>query len=170
MTDAPLEVYLEKMVGLACDIAGAHGATLFQVDGEVLRPYIIYNLPKPYIAGIGQVRVGTQCCGRAVQSRTPWIVSDMLTDPLFADGRQGAADSFIRAGFSVPVFDPDSDEVLAALACHYIAPYTPSALDIERNQHFARLIAITLKSRGLVTSKSPRFSWSPDAALAISAE
>jgi GAF domain-containing protein len=159
MTDAPLEAYLEKMVDLACEIAGAHGATLFLTDGEVLRPYIIYNIPEAYVAGIGEVRIGSQCCGRAVESRKPWIVTDMLTDPLFADGRKGAADSLIRAAFSVPVFASDDEEVLGSLACHYSTPHAPSAVDIERNQHFARLIAITLKSRGSVAARRPIFTW-----------
>ncbi len=157
MADTPFETYLEKMVCLACEIAGAKGASLFLVEGEVLRPYIIYNLPEEYIAGIGEVRIGSQCCGRAVAMKTPWIVSDMLTDPLFAEGRDGAAKSPIRAGFSVPVFD--CDEVVAALACHYTAPHTPSAVDIDRNQHFARLIAITLKGKKLMAPGRPMFAW-----------
>ena len=159
LTDTPLDAYLEKMVGLACDIAGAHGATLFLVEGDVLRPYIIYNIPQAYVAGIGEVRIGSQCCGRAVEAKKPWIVADMLTDPLFADGRAGAANSLIRAAFSVPVFEANGDAVLGSLACHYTGPNIPSALDIERNQHFAKLIAITLKSRGFVAAKRPRFAW-----------
>ena len=131
------------MVRLAGEIADAYAASLFLVDGDVLRPYIIYNLPEEYIAGIGSVRVGSQCCGRAVAAKRPWIVADMLRDPLFAEGRDGAANSLIRAAFSVPVFE--GGEVIASLACHYTAPHTPSELDIERNQHFARLISITLK-------------------------
>lgn len=137
------ERYLENLVRLAAEIADAHAASLFTVDGDILRPYVIYNLPADYVAGIGSVRVGTQCCGRAVEQKKPWIVTDMLTDPLFADGREGAANSAIRAAFSVPVLD--ADNAIASLACHYTAPYFPTALDIERNEHFARLIAITLK-------------------------
>ena len=145
MTTTHPELYLEKMVALACEIANADAGSLFLVDGDVLRPYITHNLPQEYIAGIGEVRIGTQCCGRAVAAKKPWVVSDMLLDPLFADGLNGTADSLIRAGFSVPVFD--GDEVIASLACHFTAPHTPSALDIERNEHFARLIGITLKGR-----------------------
>jgi len=147
--------YLETMVRLAGEIADAQAASLFLVDGDVLRPYIIYNLPEEYIAGIGSVRVGSQCCGRAVEARTPWIVTDMLQDPLFAEGRNGAANSLIRAAFSVPVLD--GDRAIASLACHYTAPHTPTALDIERNQHFARLIAITLKGGGPISLEKPLF-------------
>jgi GAF domain-containing protein len=132
------------MVRLACEQADADGATLFLVDGPVLRPYIVYNLPKEYIDGIGTVRVGAQCCGRAVEQKKPWIVADMLTDPLFADGREGALTSPIRAGFSVPVIDRGI--AVASLACHYTAPHSPTALDIQRNEVFANLIGIALRA------------------------
>lgn len=133
------------MVRLACELAGADGGTLFLVDDTVLRPYVVFNLPKTYIDGIGTVRVGSQCCGRAVEQKKPWIVSDMLTDPLFAEGRDGALASPIRAAFSVPVLD--GDRAIASLACHYIQPFSPSPLDIERNEVFARLIAISIRGR-----------------------
>jgi hypothetical protein len=51
----------------------------------------------------GDVRVGDQCCGRAVLHKKPWIVANMLTDPLFASAGDSVADYPIRAGFSVPV-------------------------------------------------------------------
>lgn len=151
------------MVRLACELADAQGATLYTVDGPVLRPYVIYNLPKEYIVGIGTVRVGSQCCGRAVASRQPWIVSDMLADPLFAEGREGAVASPIRAAFSVPVLD--GNRAIASLACHYTGPRSPSKLDIERNEVFARLIAISLRGRQPISVAEPLFSWSLDPAL-----
>jgi GAF domain-containing protein len=147
--------YLSKMLAVACEMAGAQGATLFVVDGSVLKPYLIYNLPAEYIQGIGTVRVGEQCCGRAVGHKQPWIVTDMLSDPLFAAGRGGALTSPIRAAFSVPVID--GDEAIASLACHFTRPHTPSALDLERNQVFANLFAISLRGRRPLVAVEPRF-------------
>jgi GAF domain-containing protein len=152
--------YLATMVRIACDLAGAQGASLFLVDGNVLRPYIIYNLPEEYIAGIGTVRIGSQCCGRAVEQKKPWIVTDMLTDPLFAEGRDGAVATPIRAAFSVPVVDGES--VVASLACHYTAPFMPTELDIERNEVFAKLIAISLKGREPGAGIQPIFTHALD--------
>lgn len=147
--------YLGKMLGVACKMADADGATLFVVDGAMLRPYLIYHLPVEYIQGIGAVRIGTQCCGRAVEQKRPWIVSDMLSDPLFADGRAGAVNSPIRAGFSVPVMDGDT--VIASLACHFTQPHTPSEADIERNKAFANLFAISLHTRLPLSLDKPYF-------------
>lgn len=147
--------YLGKMLRVACEMADADGATLFVVDGEVLRPYLIYRLPPEYIEGIGVVRVGAQCCGRAVEHKRPWIVSDMLTDPLFADGRAGALNSPVRAAFSVPIMDGDT--AIASLACHFARPHSPSDVDIERNQVFAKLIAISLHARLPLNLDGPYF-------------
>ena len=152
--------YLAKMLGVACEQAEAQGATLFVVDGDVLKPYIVYNLPAEYTKGIGTVRVGEQCCGRAVAHKRPWIVADMLTDPLFADGRKGAADSPIRAAFSVPVMD--GDRAIASLACHFTKPHMPSDLDIERNQVLANLFAISLRGRRPFVIGKPIHVGSPD--------
>ncbi len=49
--------HLASMVRLAAEIADAHAGSLFLVDRDVLRPYIIYNLPTEYVMGIGPVRV-----------------------------------------------------------------------------------------------------------------
>jgi GAF domain-containing protein len=160
--------HLFTLVRIACELADAKGATLYLVDGPVLRPYIIYNLPKEYIEGIGTVRVGTQCCGRAVESKRPWIVADMLNDALFTDGRRGAVDSPIRAAFSVPVID--RNEAIASLACHFEVPHTPSQLDIERNQVFANLIAITLRGTDLSSLTAPVFIPYLDSTLAAASD
>ena len=90
------------LVRIAGEHSGAQRGTLYVVDGGVLRPYVVHNLPQAYIDGIRTVKVGTQCCGRAVAQRKPRIVTDMLTDPLFVDGIKGALATLIRAGFSVP--------------------------------------------------------------------
>ena len=166
MTDA----YLARMLGVACEMANAQGATLFIVDGTALKPFLIYNLPSEYVHGIGEVKIGTQCCGRAVEHRKPWIVADMLTDPLFADGVAGALASPIRAAFSVPVMDGDTP--IASLACHYTRPHEPSKLDIERNEVFAKLFAISLRTRLPLTSVEPQYAYSsePDFDLQTTAD
>jgi len=158
--------YLTSLVRIACEIADASAGSLFLVDGDVLRPFIIYNLPPAYVAGIGTVRVGSQCCGRAVAHKKPWIVTDMLTDPLFAEGREGAESSPIRAAFSVPVLQ--DGQAIASLACHFSKPHTPTTVEVERNQVFARLIAITLKGREPFTYGNPICAY-PDGAAAVPA-
>jgi GAF domain-containing protein len=134
--------FIANLVRLAGESARADGSTLYVLDptGRFLKPFTVHKLPESYISGIGVVAVGTQCCGRAVAHRKPWIVSDMLSDPLFKDGVKGAEASDIRAGFSVPVIAHNGIAV-GSLACHFRRPHTPTRTEIERNQSFATLIA-----------------------------
>jgi len=147
--------YLGRMLSVACDMADADGATLFIVDGKVLLPYLIYRIPAEYIQAIGAVRIGTQCCGRAVEHKRPWIVADMLSDPLFEEGRGGALTSPVRAAFSVPVMD--GEKVIGSLACHFNRIHTPSAVDLERNKAFANLFSIALRARMPLSIERPYF-------------
>src|SRR5215469_4231157 len=141
-TSSDLHTALTSLVRLAAEGAKSTAASFYRLDesGTTLKPFIVYGLPEAFVRGCGDVLVGTQCCGRAVEHRRPWVVSDMLTDPLFAAGRKGAEDSGIRAGFSVPVIDA-ADRCLGALGCHFAHAHTPSSYDIERNRVFATLIA-----------------------------
>jgi GAF domain-containing protein len=137
--------FIERLVRLAGEGANSAACSLYLLDEakQFLHPGIVIGLPEAYVKGCGAVAVGTQCCGRAVKHKKPWIVSDMLTDPLFADAREAAESSPIKAAFSVPVITSDG-EVLGSLACHYKKPYTATENDIERNQIFAQLIAYAL--------------------------
>lgn len=136
---------LKHLIQLAAEGASASSASFYQLDSRenVLKPLVTYGLPPAYVEACGNVGVGDQCCGRAVLHRKPWIVSDMLEDPLFASARAAALVSPIRAGFSVPVINQDG-ECLGSLACHYSAPFTPSSEQIERNQTWATMIAYVI--------------------------
>jgi GAF domain-containing protein len=146
---------VHDMVRLAGEAAKSEACSLFLLnrDSELLHPAVVIGLPETYVRGIGSVRVGTQCCGRAVAERRPWIVEDMLTDPLFAEGRAAAQASKVRAAFSVPVIAPDQT-VLGSLACHYFKPFRPSEYDIERNRIFAQLIGFALREQAHVEAAS----------------
>jgi len=140
-----LKSALAHLVQLAADGAKSNSASFYIVDSDqrVLRPLITYGLPASYIAACGPVRIGDQCCGRAVEHRRPWIVSDMLTDPLFATARSAAEVSPIRAAFSVPAIAEDG-ECLGSLGCHYGEIYTPTAEQIRNNEVRASMIAHTI--------------------------
>jgi GAF domain-containing protein len=137
--------FIERLVRLAGEGANSAACSLYLLDAErrFLHPGVVIGLPEAYVKACGPVAVGTQCCGRAVEHKKPWLVTDMLTDPLFADARKAAENTSIRAAFSVPVMTSDG-QVLGSLACHYKKPYTATENDIERNQIFAQLIAYAL--------------------------
>ena len=136
---------LGALVQLAAEGARSQAASLYVVDYQesVLKPLVTYGLPEVYVEACGDVRIGEQCCGRAVQHLRPWVVSDMLSDPLFTAARNAAVVSPIRSAFSVPVID-SKQVCIGSLACHFTEPHTPSREDLERNQTWATLIAHTI--------------------------
>jgi GAF domain-containing protein len=136
---------LAHLVQIAAEGAKSNSASFYIVDPElsVLRPLITYGLPASYIDACGPVRIGDQCCGRAVEHCTPWIISDMLTDPLFSTARSAAEISPIRAAFSVPAIAEDG-ECLGSLACHYSKTYAPTAEQIRNNEIWANMVAHTI--------------------------
>lgn len=140
-----LKKTITELVTLAAQAAGTNMGALYMLDGSkhFLQPYVLVNLPKDYVGECGNVEVGTQCCGRAVQHKKPWVVSDMLTDPLFAEAREASVKTGIQSAFSVPVMNADG-EVLGSLSSHFRGKYTPSEYAIERSRLFATLIAFAI--------------------------
>jgi GAF domain-containing protein len=128
-------------IDLAVEASGASGGSFYVCDTNrrVLVPFATLGIPVEYTNICGDVALGDQCCGRAAMHKRPWIVSDMLTDPLFAAAREAALNSPIRAGFSIPVLD-GAGQCIGVLACVFREPHTPTTDDILRNETWADLI------------------------------
>jgi GAF domain-containing protein len=143
--EGDLKTALGSMLPIVAQLANSTGASLFVTDEaeDVLKPLVTFGLPESYIKRCGNIPIGEQCCGRAVHHRKLWVVSDMLSDPLFVSARQAAMETSIRAAFSVPVIGDDG-KCVGALACHYKRPYTPTKENVEVNRTWATLIAHTL--------------------------
>lgn len=140
-----LKAALGELVQLAAESGNCTSSSFYIADwnNNVLKPLVTYGLPPAYVEACGDVCIGDQCCGRAVNHRKPWIVSDMLSDPLFASAKEAALVSPIRAAFSVPVID-DGNICIGSLACHYDKTHTATLQEIERNETWAGLIAHTI--------------------------
>lgn len=151
-----------ELVQLAAEAGNCKAASFFIADWQerVLKPMVTFGLPSEYVEACGNVRIGDQCCGRAVQNRKPWIVSDMLADPLFASARDAALRSPIRAAFSVPVIN-EGGHCLGSLACHYGEPHSPSNEEIERNTIWAAMIAHIISQYTVAGSVEPNQTVSP---------
>ena len=151
-----LKTAIGELIRLAADSAKSTSASLYVLDANqpVLKPLATLGLPEQYVQACGDVRIGDQCCGRAVQQRKPWIVSDMLEDPLFASAKKAAQVSPIRAAFSVPVID-ERGHCLGSLGCHYDHPHVPTREDIERNEIWASMIAHVISRYSGQTGAQP---------------
>src|SRR5262249_44767400 len=104
-------------------------------------------------------------CGTAAYRGEQVIVSDIVTDPLWADYRELAVAHSLRACWSTPVFSSER-KVIATFAMYYREPRSPSARDqeiIEPITHLAGVpIQRTIAQERLRESEAryrPIFQW-----------
>src|ERR1700733_10452750 len=89
--------------GLLCSVL------LLDADGKTLRHGAAPALPKQYSQSIDGLQIGAcvGSCGTAAFRRQPVIVSDIATDPLWADFRHLALAHGLRACWSTPITSQD---------------------------------------------------------------
>src|SRR5712671_3294689 len=85
--------------GLLCSVL------LLDADGATLRHGAAPTLPKEYIQAIDGAQAGPSVgsCGTAAYRRQQVIVSDIATDPLWANYRELALANGLRSGWSTPI-------------------------------------------------------------------
>lgn len=120
---------------------------LLDPDGLRLRYGASTRLPRQMIDIVDQTRVGPchGSCGSAALERQAVIVSDIATDPRWADTPRGVAlESGIHACWSIPVFST-AGAVIGTFATYYNAPREPSTDEIELVSDFTQLVAVAIE-------------------------
>jgi signal transduction histidine kinase len=125
---------------------------LLDDDGNQLHWGAAPSLPVEYSRALDLLRVGPKkgSCGTAAFRRTPVIVTDIATDPLWEECRELALDHGLRACSSSPLLDSEG-AVLGTFAFYYRTPHPPSAFDL-------RLIAISSDLAGIAVERAHRLS------------
>src|SRR5438552_2774042 len=119
--DAPLADVLTSLVllmegqaeGLRCSIL------LLNRDGKHVRHGAAPNLPEAYVKAVDGAPIGPRngSCGTAMYTRRPVVVTDVMTDPLWADYREFAQICGLRACWSTPILSWQGD-VLGSFAMY----------------------------------------------------
>ena len=119
--DAPLAEVLNTLVllmegqaeGLRCSIL------LLNRDGKHVRHGAAPNLPEAYVKAVDGAPIGPRngSCGTAMYTRRPVVVTDVMTDPLWADYRELAQICGLRACWSTPILSWQGD-VLGSFAMY----------------------------------------------------
>jgi PAS domain S-box-containing protein len=119
--DAPLTEVLTSLVllmegqaeGLRCSIL------LLNRDGKHVRHGAAPNLPETYVKAVDGAAIGPRngSCGTAMYTRRPVVVTDVMTDPLWADYRELAQICGLRACWSTPILSGQGD-VLGSFAMY----------------------------------------------------
>jgi PAS domain S-box-containing protein len=119
---------------------------LLDADGTTLRHGASPSLPKEYSQAIDGVQIGpfVGSCGTAAYRRQRVIVSDIATDPLWADYRQLALPHSLRACWSTPIASQDGG-VLGTFAIYYHEPRTPDGEHLQLIAHATHLAAIAVE-------------------------
>jgi PAS domain S-box-containing protein len=130
-------------------------------DGLSMRHMSAPKLPKGFTEKINGVHIGPKVgsCGTAMFTKNKVIVSDISTDPLWADYRDLASAYDINACWSFPI-QTAQNEVLATIAAYYrhAASPTPMQLQIlDRVQNLLRVIIENKKADSRIRISNERY-------------
>jgi two-component system cell cycle sensor histidine kinase/response regulator CckA len=145
---APLSKILEVLCthiekqhpGLLCSVL------LLDADGTTLRHGAAPSLPAEYSKAVDGAQIGpcAGSCGTAAYRKQPVVVSDIATNPLWADIRHLALPHGLRACWSTPIASPDG-KILGTFAVYYRDPRTPDAQHVELIRHSTHLAGIAIE-------------------------
>ncbi len=140
--DALCRLVEERSSGALCSIL------LLEPNGDRLRHGAAPNLPKAYVDAIDGSVIGPSAgsCGTAAYRAKSVIVSDIATDPLWADYRGVALPHELRACWSSPILSSDG-QVLGTFAIYYREPRSPTPQQLEIIEQITHLASIALERK-----------------------
>ena len=135
--DALCRLFEEVASGSLCSIL------LLDPKANRLRHGAAPSLPAPYTEAIDGIVIGPSVgsCGTAAYRAEPVIVSDIATDPLWADFRDLALAHELRACWSTPILSSEG-RVLGTFATYYREPRGPAPRErsvVEQISHLASI-------------------------------
>jgi len=138
--DAACLLVEELASGSLCSIL------LFDPSANCLRHGAAPSLPKTYTEAIDGAVIGPSVgsCGTAVYRAEPVIVSDIATDPLWADFRDLASAHELQACWSTPILS-SAGKVLGTFATYYREPRSPGSQEQNVIERITNLASIAIE-------------------------
>jgi formate hydrogenlyase transcriptional activator len=138
-----LSVILDGLCRLVEELSNDSLASILLLNDDRLWHGAAPSLPKSYTKAIdgGVIGPAAGSCGTAAYRAEPVIVSDITTDPLWADYRDLALAHRLRACWSTPILSSEG-KVLGTFAIYAREPRHPSAQHhkiIEQITHLASI-------------------------------
>src|SRR5438132_565199 len=164
-TGRPLAVILDGLCRLVDTLCDKSLASILLIDpnGRCLRRGAGPSFPEAFMAAVDGVEIGpcVGSCGTAAYRKEQVIVSDIATDPLWANYRELALANGLRSGWSTPILASDGS-LLGIFGIYGREPRTPTpqhqhtikqmthlaSVAIERKQAAESLRASDLLARG----------------------
>ena len=122
-------------------------AILFlDTDGERLRKGIAPSFPPDFMTAVDGVNIGPRVgsCGTAAYRKETVIVSDINTDPLWADYRELALAYGLQAGWSTPILSAQ-EAVLGTFAIYSREPRSPRPQERKLLEQFAHVASVAIE-------------------------
>jgi PAS domain S-box-containing protein len=119
---------------------------LLDADGTTLRHGAAPSLPSEYSQAVDGAQIGpcAGSCGTAAYRKQSVVVSDIATDPLWANIRQVALVHGLRACWSTPIASQNGG-VLGTFAVYYRQPRTPDAEHLQFITYATHLAGIAIE-------------------------
>ncbi len=146
----PLDDVLEIIVRTLEEVEPGCAASvlLLDEDGQTVHSGPAPSLPREFTRSIDGARIGPVAgsCGTAMHRRERVVVTDIATDPLWADFKHLALPHGLRACWSEPVIGAGG-RVLGSLAMYYREVRGPGERELRTISWAARLVGIAIERR-----------------------
>jgi PAS domain S-box-containing protein len=121
---------------------------LVDEDGQHLRSVAGRRAPPAYAQAVDGVAIGpcVGSCGTAAYRGEQVVVSDIATDPLWANFRELALGHGLRACWSTPIFSSQG-KVLGTFAVYYPSPREPSLEELRLVEILTRTAGVAIEKR-----------------------
>ena len=144
----PLAATLDAVCRLAEGVSGGFVTSILLLDPVENRLWhaAAPSLPREYVEAIYWVPVGpcVGSCGTAAYRREPVIVSDIETDPLWAEYSQIPLAHDLRACWSTPIFSSEN-KVLGTFAIYSRQPGSPTSRHLHLIGQITQLASIAIE-------------------------
>lgn len=154
---APLSSVLEMLCCSIEEVAPGVLCSILLLEGDRLRHGAAPSLPEDYKRLVDGLTIGptSGSCGTAAYLKKPVIVSDTLTDPLWANYRASAQRYGLRACWSTPIVSRQGN-VLGTFAMYYREVRSPSAYELDLIEKAAHLAALVLERQHILEAMHRR--------------
>jgi signal transduction histidine kinase len=121
---------------------------LLDEDTQCLRHGAAPSLPDFYNKAVDGIQIGPTVgsCGTAAYRGQRVVVEDVMTDRLWANYRDLAAQAELRACWSQPIRSA-SGQTLGTFAMYYREPHAPTAIDLELIDSAADLASVAIEHK-----------------------
>ncbi len=147
----PLQEILDSLMlliesqseGLLCSLL------LLDEDGMHIRPGAGPNMPAAYMAALDGYAIGPNVgsCGTAMYRKETVIVSDLMSDPLWAPYKELVVPYGFRAAWSKPIF-LNQDVVLGSFAMYYKELRSPGVPELALMDVATHIAGIAIERAG----------------------